>query len=518
MQSLLNNIKNSPKKVSPTTNSTKRSKQKKSEESAAPKPILHTRRRESVKPKAASTTNENEQVTSTSPDLAHELENISEQNHRQTTPASIRSTNPKPTVDNNVSALTAALPEESREILATASNTRPETTNVDKAFIAAPPSPLKLPISQNVVVEATSNRNSLKFVDASSVIIRSSPQVNKTPAIVNVGIKSSGTLSKQLVIKQSAGTVRIPPKINILSQHTLAKGSVNYIPMTDNNIIIKSDSKLATAIKSQQIQILPSQNNIIKPNMIIRGTNANATIISTSTVANAQMRLSTLPGVASASNNYQRRNSTIGDRNVYVLNVQPSTNIHQVDNSYNDIIENDTEVITEEVEGAEYVVEENPSYEIHTDNNQAYKTIYSDDLPRPAKISRLSNTNSLVQNHQGNHVYNKYQTINVNKNVNQNYVMSSVPIKAQLVHRNVKAQAVPIQRVVYEETPADWEYKVEERKQPIISSSSDSLSQVNHIIRSEEYANSPTIIYEEVLSSDNITEEYVTTEEYSGNG
>lgn len=493
-------------------NAGKRLKQKKGEEPTAPKPILVARRRESIKPKVIST-NDNHQVTSNSVDSTQATENLNTRTDSDTTYKS----------QDNTALSGIAATEKATEINAkqiTINSMSHETVDSDKAYLVATHSkkivsPQKLPASQNVALEPAVNQISkpLKFLDANSAIIRPNQQNNIIPGVV----MKNPVLQTKVSGTQPVAMARVPPKIQILSQHTLTKNNSNYIPMTDNNIVITSDSKLANAIKSQKIQILPSQHNIVKSNMIIRGTNSNPTYLTTSSIAPATtrgMRFTTLPAnkiiqtadKGYASNVYQKRNNSAPDRNVYVLKVQPPTNIHPIETAYS-ANDSETEIIAEEFEGVEYIVDESQNYEV-TDNNRAYTAIVNDDLPRPAKIARLSNSHNLVRNHQGHNVYNNYQT------VNKKYVMSSVPKKA----KRVKSQPIPIQRIIYEDVPTDWEYELDQRKKSIISSSSDSLSQINNIIRNEEYVNSPDVVYEEVYSSDNITEEYVTTEDFSSNG
>lgn len=465
------------------------------------------------------------------------------------------------------------------------SRTIQQTVNTNEAIFIPPQThttitPHNQPSSQTI----KQITRTVKFMDPSSVVIRPNTQNNhKLSGVVNsnVVIKSPAVQSKlsiaspitnsQQMISESLAAMRKPPKINILSQQTITKSNINFLPITDNKIVIKSDSNLANAIKSQKIQILPSTNNIMKSNMIIRGTNSKSLVTSvppTVSIATSGIHGRGLPAQTStistntviqvgdkvyrqATNAYQpTRNDVTTDRNVYVLNVQPPTNcessVQHIENIYNPIIESDTDadIITEDasndmiqVEGAEYYIDEMQNYEV-ADDNHVYTTVINDDLPTPAKIARISNSQNIVSNHQNSHMYSRSNdtsynnahhpsSTKVNRNINKNYVLSSAPSsassKAQLVHKNIRTQPITVQTVVYKEQEAaptaDWEYELDQRKQSAISSSNDSLSRVNHIIRSsEEYSNSPNIIYTEVVDDNDITEEFITTEAFSPNG
>lgn len=381
---------------------------------------------------------------------------------------------------------------------------RPYPTN--KSNLMPPPDPATIP---NIPVPDETNPRFVKYYDQSAMYSRAATIVATPPATVQAQMMQPQPVQKVIVKQQQPSNVivknspmhinrpvvqgvvtaghnatvnvhsmssRIPPKINILSQQTI-KSNINFV---DNKIIIKPDSKLANVLKSQKIQMLPSSNNAIKSNMIIRGTNhaSPRMPINHMAVANNMVNIKMIQPVE-ATYHPIRHN----DRNLYVLNMPHQTmgggkisNIEKIELEPN-VISDDTsiDIMAPAGRNDEYIVEEVSTY------------------PTPQLA------------------YAKGRQIITS-------ATTTAPYTAHM-HRKLPkgvqyTTMAPHTTVVYERPAGSGSS---------VATHWDANESDMHHIHMENVINDgvdyeSNVIYAETLDDENITEEYVTTEEYDANG
>lgn len=352
-----------------------------------------------------------------------------------------------------------------------------------------------------------SNPRFVKYYDQNSLYIRNVPVqklvkqstapitstvVVRTPApSINKPILPQGNIAASIPTPPT----RIPPKINILSQQTI-KSNVNFVPLSDNKVIIKPNTKLANVLKSQQFQVLPSSNNLIKSNMIIRGTNHMSPRKPNNSSANNLVNIEMMQPVESLTAFNRAREEVGHERPVYVLNManQATTmaaaaaagHVHKISTIQK--IQLDSNVITEETPidfiaasgGNEYIIEEVDTYE----------------TPHVTQMASMP--------------YNKGRQLVTESRGSCAKVNSKIPKGVQFTTISPRMHtAQPSVNVVYEPqsgivSESDWE----------ISQNSGTIIQHHQRVNHNDYDSN--VIYAESLHDDNIAEEYVTTEEYDG--
>lgn len=293
----------------------------------------------------------------------------------------------------------------------------------------------------------------------------------------------------------TAPNQRIPPKINILSQQTITKSNINFVPLADNKIIIKSDSKLANAFKSQKIQMIPGQISTVasstmdgtkmhsQNNLIIRGTSERPM---------HQPKLFSVP-----------LNSNHRNVQAFYVNMptsQSPTSIHTIEKVITD--ETPVDFIANEID--DYIIDETTdtyeSVEQSVENTAAYVTTTTHNKiePIPAKkIKLLSNKEHRASISNASQHFRTHATNN---------------------------EIVPT--IIYEEqqVSTDWDYGVGYKHggKPNCNGRAIATTDSEVVVEDDttEYHDS-NIIYteEEVIDDDNVLqEEYVTTEIFPPNG
>lgn len=335
--------------------------------------------------------------------------------------------------------------------------------------------------------------------------------------------KNSIVMSSTTVAPTSTTTTttttsqRIPPKINILSQQTITKSNINFVPLTDNKIIIKSDSKLANAFKTQKIQMIPGQistlassssthsANKMQPqnNFIIRGTSHQHTIHPkvfsvplNSNHQNAQAFYVNMPSTQSPTSNV-----TI-----------PADAMHTIEKVIAE--EAPIEIITTDTD--DYIIDETTgtTYELVEQNvgdTAAYVTTTTKIEPIPAKRAKLSNNEN--RNHD-NRQRTSFVTPKLMSNASQQY-------RTHVTNNEI------VSTIIYEEHPAtDWEYELDYAQDGKSNGNGQTIVTTDHdgevVVENDttEYHDA-NIIYteEEIIDDENVLqEEYVTTEVFSPDG
>lgn len=320
---------------------------------------------------------------------------------------------------------------------------------------------------------------------------------------------------------------RIPPKINILSQQTIAKSNFNFVPLADNKIIIKSDGKLANAFKSQKIQMIPGQMssssspshaaNKMHPqnNLIIRGTSQHNTIRSAATTTAAK--------VFSVPLNSNHQNAQAFYVNMPTTQ-SPTSNasipVHEQHTIEKFISSEETPVEMLSAETDEYIIEETTgtAYELVeqnvADDTAAYVTTTTKNEPTPAKRAKYSANNENRSTHD-----NRQRT---------SFVTPKLLSNALQQYRTHVANNELVSTIIYEEHPANtnWEYELDYGQGGKANGNGQTIVTTGHagdvIVEDDatEYHDS-NIIYteEEIIDDENVLqEEYVTTEVFSPNG
>lgn len=405
-------------------------------------------------------------------------------------------------------------------------------------------------MTSNVVVKNPPIQNNININNKSIMqnISSSVPATVQTYTSVAAAAAAASASASNTIIP-----TRIPPKINILSQQTI-KSNINFV---DNKLIIKPDSKLANVLKSQKYQFLPATNNIVKSNMIIRGTNQlspRKPIFNTTannmmsikmlhsmdvTTTSAGKTVNATTPVTSTTNPYNNvvRDNLVHDRNVYVLNMpsQATTmaaaaaataghHVHKITTI--EKIELDQNVITEDTPvdiiatatasagggggGQEYIIEEVDTYETPHLSQMVANVRAGSGAGDVRGITFHSSARGL-------------QTVNDGQRVTAK-AMTTTPQYAK-IHRKLpkgvqyRAMAPQIHNptqqtqygIVYEQqggivVGANWE--VDQNTGTVLQ------SRIGNSIVSDAIDYESNIIYAETLDDENITEEYVTTEEY----
>lgn len=343
----------------------------------------------------------------------------------------------------------------------------------------------------NVQITDKSNPRFVKYFDPNSMVIRGAPNAIKHPNTAmtsNVVLKTPPIQMNKLAVQKPAPAapplpVRVPPKINILSQQTI-KSNINFVPLSDNKIIIKPDSKLANVLKSQKFQVLPTSNSPYKSNMIIRGTNHVSPRRTSNLTTNNLVNIKMIQPMEPSPVYSKAREDTNVDRNVYVVNMQnrattmaaaaSAGHVHNM--STIEKIELETNVITEDT----------PVEFISTDGID-HVEVEAYEMPHMVKVD------------------GQYTPAKLQRKFGKGIQITTT-----------YAPHVAQNPVVYEEEQTlvagtEWEYDDDD------SVHVDNYSTVHTVQEPTEYESS--IIYTEVLDDENMTEEYVTTEEYgSSNG
>lgn len=301
---------------------------------------------------------------------------------------------------------------------------------------------------------------------------------------------------------------RIPPKINILSQQTITKSNINFVPMTDNNkIIIKSDSKLANAFKSQKIQMIPGQMTATPTataNITIAAAKPktqNNLIIHQQLPHSAKMH----PKVITMPLNANHQNAQAFYVNMPTTQ-SPTSNVsmHTIEKVITD--ESPVEIITTETD--DFIIEDTigAGYELieqNVDDTAAYVTTTTT-TPTTANIQSITkfDANHAKRNHE-HRQRTSFVTPKVLSNVASNEYVSTI---------------------IYEEHPirGEWGYEVEYEHDTKSNGNGQTMANdhAGEIIVEENTMDyhDANIIYAEEDDENVLQEEYVTTEVFSPNG
>lgn len=271
--------------------------------------------------------------------------------------------------------------------------------------------------------------------------------------------------------------LRVPPKINILSQQTITKNNINFMPVNENNkIIIPSDSRLANALKSQAIQMIPAAKSAPPP---VKHVVAHTT----GTAMNATRNRYHSPKMYVVNMARQSPNTTI-----------PAHETHTIEK----VITEDTPVDIMPIGVAsttsdtdDIIIEEGAVCEVEDGAEESYEGITyisRHDEAIPAKIVKY------VNNGNGHMAYDA---------TTQHLVEDFGPGDNSVVAANF----------VYEESAdePEWDYEVELNGNHHVNGSTDN--------EQHEYQDS-NIFYneEEVIEEEHVQEEYVTAEVFAPNG
>lgn len=369
------------------------------------------------------------------------------------------------------------------------------------------------------------NPRIVKFFDSNSVVMRTSPKVVgstatspttsnvilKKPTQINISSPLS-TNQTSSIITASSSSARIPPKISILSQQTITKSNINFLPLSDNKIIIKSDSKLANALRTNKVQMIPS--TFKSNNLIIRGSNQVKLTTQSSTSTPSPSSSSTSSRLSTPSINNKMHAVAVAapaanndEKTVYV--VKNTITMHPNQYDENILIDN-TPVDIISGDAVDYIIEETGTYEMTDENdfsnNVAYlSTTGKSDSVTPTKISKIVNKFNRIPFNDTN-TY-KYSNSIINKNPNRNPAVSKLGNPSVV---NDVSQAI-----VYEEQDepvTDWEYELDQ------SNNIDGNTITIDNDGNEYHEHDSNVIYTEIIDDGNVTEEYVTTEVFSPNG
>lgn len=317
----------------------------------------------------------------------------------------------------------------------------------------------------------------------------------------------NSNVTPSATIVPTTSNQRIPPKINILSQQTITKSNINFVPLADNKIIIKSDSKLANAFKSQKLHMIPGQMSSpasssassvssalggnkmhSQNNLIIRGTSQHTM---------HQPKVFSVP----LNSNHQNAQAFY----VNMPTTQSPTSIHTIEK----VITDETPVEIIAAESDDYIIDETTgtAYELveqNVDDTAAYVTTTTK-IIEPSPVKRIKLSNSEHRSHDNRQ-------------------------RASFVTPKLFTNNDLVSTIIYEEQPTstDWEYELDYEqggKQPngnaqTIVTTGGHAGEVVIEDDATEYHDS-NIIYteEEVIDDENVVqEEYVTTEVFSPNG
>lgn len=296
-----------------------------------------------------------------------------------------------------------------------------------------------------------------------------------------IEMKLSKTITKQTQQQQQ---LRLPPKINIISQQTITKNNVNYIPINENNkIIIKSDTKLSNALKMQKIQMIPAAKQSL----------SSPTTSTPSSIKNV-----------STNSQYKQQNALSSKVNydsheMYIVNLaRQSANItipaHET-HTIEKVITDDTpiDVIplnvaanrTNITNADDIIIEETTDCDLDDGNYENYegkRYISTQNNAIPAKIVNYNNGTSNI-------AYNASEQ--------------------QIVDDNVDAT-----NIIYDENSNDnnWEYEIVQNNKEHTNGNSNEHTQHQYQDTNQFYTE------EEVIEEEHVPEEYITNEVYAQNG
>lgn len=294
--------------------------------------------------------------------------------------------------------------------------------------------------------------------------------------IIHGVVSSSPSVSGTVTVNAQSVSNRIPPKINILSQQTV-KSNINFV---DNKLIIKSDSKLGNVFKSQNI-VLPSANNVIKSNMIIRGSNH---MLPRESINMSNIKVIQPTETVTSATEY-RHSPRPNDRKVIVLKMphhQPiagggrMSTIEKIELDQNIVVhDNPIEVVTDASGIDEFIVEDADTY----------------------KSAQVAYTTSVP------YANMRHREIKLDKGVHYTTLVPQI-------HQPLKTVGV-----VYDRPTGAANVQWDSRGQntaTIVHHHHHHPNMGNVITETVDYE--PNVIYAEAFDDENITEEYVTTEEY----
>lgn len=358
-------------------------------------------------------------------------------------------------------------------------------------------------------------------VAAPNSMPKKSNQLNGPSQMASQFVSNKGghIISSTTTVTPTTTAQRIPPKINILSQQTITKSNINFVPLADNKIIIKSDSKLANAFKSHKIQMIPGQtSSSLSPssigshkmqtqnNLMIRGTTQHtmhhAKVISLplNSNQNAQAFVVNMPTAQ----------SPIANASI------PAHAMHTIEKV---ITTDDTPIDINSADTDDYIIEDTTgiTYELieqNIDDTAAYVTTTTKIEPTPTKRAKFSN----YDNNSRSHEYRQQRMSFVTP--------KSLTNATQQFNTNVANNEL-VSTIIYEEHPAtstDWEYELNYSGKPNGNGQSTvTTGNVADVVIDDdatEYQDSNIIYTEEEIIEDEsmLQEEYVTTEVFSPNG
>lgn len=263
-----------------------------------------------------------------------------------------------------------------------------------------------------------------------------------------------------------------PPKVNVLSQQTITKNSINYVPLENNKIVVKHDSKLANALRTQNIQMIPSAKFTVPSAMA-----SKMVTLSDLSARNFSTKVPKIVPHTTVANHFQRQVSPSSSK-MYVVTESPSIPAferHTIEKIVAD--ESSIEIVATETD--DIIIEETGTYEIVEESDEPFQE---------RNITYIS-TSPTTQSH-------------VTNDSNQQ----------QIINGEIMPSTIVYQPTTVDET--DWqEYESND------SNKSNGNIQTYETQIVHEYQD-PSIVYaeEEVIEEENITEEFVTTEIYAADG
>lgn len=297
-------------------------------------------------------------------------------------------------------------------------------------------------------------------------------------------------------------TQRIPPKINILSQQTITKNNINFVSLADNKIIMKPDSPLANAFKSQKIQMIPGQMSSpassssslgatkMHPqnNLIIRGTSQRT----------MHPKIFSVPLNSNHHQNAQAFYVNMPTKQSPTSNASiPADAMHIIEK----VVAEETPVEIMAAETDDYIIDETTG----TDDTAAYVTATTRGEPTPAKRAKLSNAAHRAHD-------DRQRT---------SFVTQKLLSNASQQYRSHVANNELVSTIIYEEHPnsTEWEYEFDYGQDGKPNGNGETGEVVIEDDDTEYHDSNIIYTEEEIIDDENVLqEEYVTTEVFSPNG